>query len=188
MFGLLAGVASAQSPDAPLPASPSATETKPLLQPPNPKSEVQQRPTRNKTEEFCYAPATGLFANKLQVKGSIVGEMRNYNKLLLTVTIRDWSSQLTVGDRLAARHGRFAAVRFVINSDGSHSAPELVRSSGQDSLDAKALETIRRHGMFDPLPVSFPKPYPMCVRYGYGVTLDTMIPLYYGSWQTPETP
>jgi TonB family protein len=191
-FGLLASIASAQIPDAPLPASPSATEAKPSLQLPNAKYEVPQHRAPSKAKEFCYAPATGLFAinlqTNLQLKGSIGGEMRNYRQLLLDVTIRDWASQLTYGDKMAAHHGHIPAVRFVINADGSHSAPELARSSGRDSLDAKALETIRRHVMFDPLPVSFPKPFPVCILYGYGVTLDTLLPLYYGSWQTPETP
>lgn len=182
--GLLLGIASAQTPDAGPLASPSAAEAKQSVPPPSPKNEVPHVAAPSKPEKFCYAPATGLFTVHVQPK-STEGEVHNYLQLLMSQTLRDWGNLLTGSDRLAAMHGHIPAVRFVINADGSHSAPEITMSSGNDSLDAKALATIRKHLVFDPPPKDVTKPFAVCMRYSYGVTLDTLDPFYYDRWQKP---
>lgn len=155
------------APSAPVPNAP-ASAAKPSFDLP---SDTYDRPAGKafnpKKGWFCEGPPEGVFAEKAgHVEDEMKGQMRSYMDVIHTQLMDSWVHQLPRdAKRNAWAAARETKVRFMIWRDGTHSAPEITVASGRADYDRAALEAIRLHDTFPPMPDGYEGPTRMCMTF-----------------------
>jgi TonB family protein len=172
-----ASLATAQVPDAPLPAAPAAPASAPapakpgapsLTVPPPSYERPTGLPPRRDAGFYCYAPPEGIFSSaNRRVPTEVRGLMQGYMKLVSEQIFGEWDHHMSPMEKNAWAKGRFVALRFAINPDGTHTTPSITHTSNSARDDQHALDAIKASSPFSPLPGHLNRPFPICVVMGY---------------------
>ena len=126
----------------------------------------------SKQDEYCFAKVERAFAERHgTVSPAVQGQLRNYSRNVYSEIFSDWSQHMTLAEKNAWGKGKKVAIRFVIHADGSYDMPEMTVSSGRDRYDEHAMEAIRSHTAFPPLPPGVPS-IRFCVIVGFHLDPD----------------
>ena len=175
------GQQTGQVPPTPVPSAPlpSATSLKPSLTlPPQTYTPPDKSAPEDKTKLLCDAPQEGVFAQPAADAKS--GQALSYSQLLMSQIYTTWQNHLPREAHDAWAKGRIVRLRFMVMPNGSYSSPEVTISSGRSSYDYAAMEAVRSHDAFPPLPAGITRPLAFCMTFKTNTGLPDTPQGWYG--------
>jgi TonB family protein len=178
---LLSTSALAQTPATPLPAAPvpsapippaSAPANKPAtpifaLPPASPdtlKPPPGPAPSSPVEDQFCYAPATGIFAPYPQPSPEAQAALSDYIRLVMHQIETQWPRYVPhVAKNPYKSYTLY--LRFAVRPDGSYTEPVVTGTSGRRDFDSHAIDSINAFSSFPTPPPGVTHPVPICIHF-----------------------
>jgi len=168
-------IAQSPVPASSLPAAP-APAPKPLVLPPGSTTTVisssGEAPPAPDEDEYCYAPAVGLYTPQPPLSAALREQVQRYIFRSSSRMETAWDRNMPWAANDAWSRGAVVVVRFAILPDGSTDTPIVTLTSGRKSYDQHALDSIRAATPFEPLPAGVTQPVPICMRFGYNANRE----------------
>jgi TonB family protein len=180
---MIAAATHAQAPAAPLPAAPipsapipptsaPAHADKPAspmfaLPPDSPdtlKPPPGPAPSSPVADQFCYAPATGIFAPYPKASPEAQAALSDYIRLVMHQIESDWPRYVP---RVAKNPYKSYTLylRSAVRPDGSYTEPIVTGSSGRRDFDNHALDSVNAFSSFPTPPPGVTHPVPICIHF-----------------------
>jgi protein TonB len=124
-------------------------------------------------EDFCYAPAEGLYSPQPKDSaGSKASSEAWYALERYGFAVHDrietsWRRHMPWDANNFWIKGKIVVVRFAIMPNGSIDTPVITMSSGRKDYDKGVMDAVTKAAPFPPLPSGVVRPQPMCMRFGY---------------------
>jgi TonB family protein len=160
-------------PSAPVPA-PAAKPAQPVLSlpPGSPRIVAESKgdaPPAPVEEDFCYAPAEGLYAPQPKDPPEVWEAQERYKFAIHDQLETSWRRHMPWKANDLWIKGKIVVVRFAIMPDGSIDTPIVTLTSGRKDYDKGAMDAVTKAAPFPPLPPGTGRPQQVCMRFGYYV-------------------
>jgi TonB family protein len=120
-------------------------------------------------EDFCYAPAEGLYAPQPKDSPKVEEALERYEFVISSRLDIIWNQHMPNTANDPWIKGKVVVVRFAIMPDGSIDTPIITLTSGRKDFDKHAMDTVVKAAPFAPLPSGAVRPQQVCMRFGYRV-------------------
>jgi TonB family protein len=176
-FNAAATSQSTELPSAPVPSEGTKSGPTPLSLPPGTSRVIARSegepPPASADEEFCYAPAEGLYApqpkDPSESKDSTEKwyALKRYESAIHDQVEARWHRHMPWQANDFWIKGKVVVVRFAIMPNGSIDPPIVTLSSGRKDYDKSVMDAVTKSAPFPPLPSGAVRPWPICFRFGY---------------------
>ena len=126
-------------------------------------------PSAPPEEDYCYAPAEGLYAPQPKASPELEEALARYDFRVSSLLETSWHRHMPWEANDSWVKGKVVVVRFAIMPDGSIDTPIITLTSGRKDYDKGAMEAVTKAAPFPPLPAGAARPQQICMRFGYHV-------------------
>lgn len=155
-------------PSAPLPAATQAAKPSFTLPPETVAAPNGPPPPVPMEDQYCYAPAVGLYAEPKPLTAAQKHQLDLYADLVLHQVVSFFFRRTPY-----SRGGeKQVLVRFAVMSNGSYDSPIVTATSGRADFDRHALDSVESFASFPPPPEGIPGPVRFCIRFRYNINME----------------